>query len=304
MKFSVQLPTDRVDDLEAFGTAEAISENAAAAERAGFDACYVTEHPFPPDSWLASGGHHALDPFVSLSVAAAATSRLRLHTNILVLSYRNPFLAAKAIASVDAVSGGRVIVGVAAGYLVDEFEALGAPFEERNDRSDEALVAMKEAWRGDSVEMKGSGFDARGNTMRPTPIQRPHPPIWVGGNAPRAIRRAVEHGQGWSPFPLPAAGVGRTRSAAIESVEDLRRGIERMHTEARRQGREEPLDVNFVPFGLAMNRRRPLEVDALREQIAALESAGVTWLSVGMPTASREAYLDGLAEFSELFMDR
>jgi probable F420-dependent oxidoreductase len=302
MKYSVQLPTDRVENLEAFGTAEAIAENAAAAERAGFDACYVTEHPFPADAWLKGGGHHALDPFVSLAVAAVATTRLKLHTNILVLSYRNPFMNAKAVASLDVVSGGRTIVGAGAGYLVDEFAALGAPFEERNDRSDEALVAMKAAWTGSSVRMSGRGFEARGNTMLPIPLQRPHPPIWIGGNAPRAIRRAVDHAQGWSPFPLPAAGADRTRSAAIESVEDLARGIARMREYAESRGRTEPLDVNFVPFGLEMNRRRALDVEALRDQFGALEAAGVTWVSVGMPTRSRSAYLEGVAEFAELFI--
>lgn len=304
MRFSVQLPTDRVEAIETFCTAEAIADHAAAAERTGFDACYVTEHPFPPDRWLKSGGHHALDPFVSLSIAATATTRLRLHANILVLSYRNPFLAAKAIASLDVISGGRVIAGVAAGYLEDEFAALGAAFDGRNDRSDEALIAMKAAWTGETVRLQGAGFEARGNTMRPVPVQQPHPPIWVGGNAPRAIRRAVEHGDGWSPFPLPAAGAGRTRSAAIESVADLAKGIERMHAQAREQGRDRPLDVNFVPFGLGMNRRGPLEVEALREQLAALAEIGVTWLSVGMPTQSRAAYLEGLEEFAEAFLDR
>jgi len=302
MRFSVQLPTDRVEQIEDFATAEAIAANAAAAEAAGFDACYVTEHPFPADAWLERGGHHALDPFVALSIAAAATARLRLHTHILVLSYRNPFLAAKAIASLDVVSGGRAIVGVAAGYLADEFAALGVPFEARNDRSDEALVAMKAAWTGESIRMRGAGFEARGNRMRPTPIERPHPPIWVGGNSPRAIRRAVEHGQGWSPFPLPAVAAGRARSAAIESVGDLARGIERMRALAEERGRREPLDVCFVPFGVEMNRRRPLEVGPLREQLHALETIGVGWVSIGMPTRSRSAYLEGLAEFSELIL--
>ena len=302
MKISVQLPTDRVENIEAFGTAEAITENAAAIERAGYDACYVTEHPFPADRWLKGGGHHALDPYVSLSVAAAATTRLLLHTNILVLSYRNPFMNAKAIASLDAVSGGRTIVGTGAGYLVDEFAALGAPFEERNDRSDEALVAMKAAWSGESVKMSGRGFEARGNTMLPTPVQKPHPPIWIGGNSPRATRRVVDHAQGWSPFPLPAAASGSTKSSAIETVEDLGRGIERMRRYAEKQGRSEPIDVNFVPFGLGMNRREPLAVDSLREQFAELEAIGVNWISVGMPTASRAGYLEAVQEFAELFI--
>jgi probable F420-dependent oxidoreductase len=302
MKFSLQLPTDRVENLAEFGTAEAIVEIATATERAGFDACFVTEHPFPSDEWLSGGGHHALDPFVSLAVAAGATKKLLLHTNILVLAYRNPFLTAKAVASLDAVSGGRVIVGAGAGYLESEFAALGADFAHRNDRSDEALVAMKAAWRGESVTMSQPGFEAAGNTMLPAPIQKPHPPIWIGGNSPRAIRRSVDFAQGWSPFPLPAVATARTRTAAIENVDDLAAGIARMKEYADKQGRTEPLDVNFVPFGLHMNTRKVPADDVLHEQFAALEAAGVTWVTLGLPTTSRGEYLESLARFAETFL--
>ncbi|MFK7897092.1 MAG: TIGR03619 family F420-dependent LLM class oxidoreductase [Myxococcota bacterium] len=302
LKFSLQLPTDRVEDLEEFGTAAAIMEIAQATEAAGFDASFVTEHPFPTDKWLGSGGHHALDPFVSLSLAASTTTSLKLHTNILVLAYRNPFLTAKAISSLDVVSGGRVIMGVGAGYLEGEFAALGAPFSDRNDRSDDALDAMKAAWTGESVKLSRIGFDAAGNTMRPPPVQKPHPPIWVGGNSPRAIRRAVDFADGWSPFPLPAGGAGRTRTAAIESVADLAAGIDRMREYAAKQGRTAPLDVNFVPFGLHMNTNAVPDDDALHEQFAALEEAGVTWVTLGLPTPSRAAYLESLARFAETFL--
>lgn len=302
LKFSLQLPTDRVEAVEEFGTAEAIAEVARAIESAGYDACFVTEHPFPTDDWLASGGHHALDPFVSLGVAAGVTERLLLHTNILVLAYRNPFLTAKALASLDVVSGGRVIVGAGAGYLEGEFAALGADFAGRNDRTDEALLAMQAAWSGESVSFDGQGFSAAGNTMRPPPVQTPRPPIWIGGNSPRAIRRAVDFADGWSPFPLPAAGAGRTRTAAIETVEDLAAGIGRMRDYAAERGREAPLDVNFVPFGLPMNARRVPEDDALHEQFAALEAAGVTWVTLGLPTKSRAGYLEALARFAETFL--
>ena len=302
LKFSVQLPTDRVDNLAEFGTAEAITEVARAAEAAGYDAAFVTEHPFPTDAWLGTGGHHALDPFVSLAIAASATSDLLLHTNILVSGYRNPFLTAKAVASLDAVSGGRVIVGFGAGYLEGEFDALGADFANRNDVSDDALVAMKAAWSGESVEMSRSGFHAAGNTMLPTPIQKPHPPIWIGGNSPRAIRRSVDFAQGWSPFPLPAAGAGRTRTAAIENVDDLATGITRMKEYAEKQGRVEPLDVNFVPFGLHMNTRKVPSEEALHEQFGQLEEAGVTWATMGLPTKNRGEYLDLLSGFAETFL--
>jgi probable F420-dependent oxidoreductase len=302
LKFSVQLPVDRVDEISEFGTGEAISEIARAIEAAGFDACFVTEHPFPTDRWLERGGHHTFDPFVALAVAATATRTLKLHTHILVLPYRNPFLVAKAIASLDVVSGGRVIVGAGAGYLEGEFAALGVGFGDRNERFDDALVAMQAAWTGESVAMSMPGFTADGNTMRPRPIQRPRPPIWIGGNSLRAIQRAVDFADGWSPFPLLPAGAAHVRSTAIESLDDLRMSIERMTDYAAMQGRDDPLDVNFVPFGLPMNVRSLPPDDALYEQFFALESAGVTWVSLGLPTASRKSYLESLAHFAETFL--
>src|SRR5450755_4125708 len=140
MKLSVELPIASPDELMTC---------ALAIEEAGFDACFVTDYPFPTRAWLTTGGHETLDPFVALSFAAAATGRLRLHTNCLIPAYRNPYLAAKAVATLDACSRGRVILGVALGYLEPEFEALGVPFAERARRLDEALSAMKAAWAGE-----------------------------------------------------------------------------------------------------------------------------------------------------------
>ena len=299
MRFSVQLPTDRVEPEQEFGSLAAIAEVAGAAESAGFDAVYVTEHPIPPDAWLATGGHHSLDPFVALTAAAATTRRLRLHTNILVLPYRNPFLTAKAIASLDQVSGGRVIAGVAAGYLEGEYAALGADFATRNAGCDDALEAMKRAWSGETVAFEGRGFVAEANTARPRPFQQPHPPIWIGGNTRRAMERAVRHGQGWSPFPVPGRFAGRTRTAAIETPEDLRARIDWLRRAAEDAGRSEPLDVNFVPFDHGMNVARPPAFDAFCEQVRALEAVGVTWLSVGAPLGGRAEVLDWIEGFGE-----
>ena len=299
MRFSVQIPSDRVERGSEFSSAEAIAELAIASEAAGFDAAYVTEHPLPTDAWLSSGGHHALDPFVALSVAAAVTSRLLLHTNILVLPYRNPFLTAKSVASLDAVSGGRVIAGVAAGYLEGEYRALGADFERRNELSDEALVAMKLAWKGESFRFRGEDFEVEGNTALPAPLQSPHPPIWVGGNTRRAMRRTAEHAQGWSPFPLPQRATKRTRTSAIETPAELGEKIRWLHDYAREIGRSEPLDVNFVPFGRNMNSPEALDVADFAEQLQALADVGVTWVSVGMPGQSRAAYCEDLARFGD-----
>ena len=181
MKFHVGLPTDRVDAGAEFVSAEGIAVVARAAENAGFHSVFVTEHPYPEDAWLASGGHHALDPFVALSFAASATTTVRLFTNLCVVPYRNPFLVAKAAMTLDVLSGGRLTLGVGAGYLEPEFRALGVDFDERNELLDEGLVAIKRAWTESGVEMTGRHFEVRGHTMLPRPAQSPHPPIWVGG---------------------------------------------------------------------------------------------------------------------------
>jgi probable F420-dependent oxidoreductase len=304
MRFSGQLATDHVLQGAEFTSAAAIGEMAHALEAAGFDAGYVTEHPFPTDEWLATGGHHALDPFVALGAAAAATRRLRLHLNVLVLPYHNPFLAAKSIASLDVVSGGRVIAGVAAGYLEGEARALGADFARRNALADEALVAMKLAWSGASVKHAGPGFEASGNTMLPAPLQKPHPPLWIGGNSRQALRRAAEHAQGWSPFPVPAAAGRRARTAPIESIGELAGRIRELREHAAALGRSEALDVNFVPFGLAMNQSGTPDPDAFCEQLERLAQIGVTWVSIGIPCPTRTAYCENAARIGEQVIGR
>jgi len=298
MRFSVQLPTDRVDLPEEFGTAEAIAEMAGAVEAAGFDACFVTDHPFPSDRFVReAGGHHALDPFVALSFAAAATTRLRLQTHILVLPYRNPFLTAKAVASLDAVSGGRVIMGVAAGYLKDEFQALGADFDGRNAFCDEALRAIRAAWTEDGLRFEGTGYRADGHSLRPRPVQKPHPPIWVGGNSKAALRRAAELGDGWLPVPAPEKMAGFIRTAPIASLDDLRARMALLQEYAQAAGRERPLDVCFVPFGLNMNRQDALDSGVLRARIGELEAIGVTWLTLTLPARSRAEYCERVTDF-------
>jgi probable F420-dependent oxidoreductase len=304
VRFSGQLPTERVSKASELAGAAAIGEMARALEDAGFDAGYATEHPIPPEAWLAAGGHHALDPFVALTAAAAATERLRLHTNVLVLPYRNPFLTAKAAASLDVVSGGRLILGVATGYLEGEFEALGADFAERNAVSDDALLAIQLAWTGGIVTRRGPGYRADGNRMLPPPVQRPHPPIWVGGNSRLALRRAAEHGQGWSPFPVSAELSQRTRTARLETFEELAARIQELREHAAQRGRREPLDVIFIPFGQGMSPRELPDPDAFCEQAQRLAGIGVTWLSVGLPSPSRAGYCENAARFGETVIAR
>jgi len=287
VRFSVQLPTDRVALPAEFGSARAVAEMARAAEGAGFGSVYVTDHPIPGEAWLRSGGHHTLDPFVALSFAAAATERIRLQTHVLVLPYRNPFLVAKAAATLDALSGGRLTLGVSAGYLESEFAALGVPFADRNERTDEAISALRAAWSGECVALEGRGFRAEGNRALPVPVQKPGPPIWVGGNSRRAIRRAVELGDGWLPFPAPKRLASHVRTAALSSLDDLHAALSYAREHAVRIGRRAPLDVCFVPFGFELGVGDAAAAARLGEVLPSYRDAGVTWLAVGVKADTR-----------------
>lgn len=303
MRFSFGLPTHRVDAPGELLGAAAIGQLAAAAEAAGFDAVSATEHPFPPVAWLRHGGHHALDPMVALTCAAAATGHARLHTNLFVLPYRNPFLAAKAVASLDVVSGGRVVLGVGAGYLEGEFDALGVPVAGRNDRLDRSIAAMRAAWTGRPVVLEGDGWAARGNQALPVPVQEPNPPLWIGGNSPRAARRAVELGDGWSPFMASAGVAGATRTTAIAGIDELARRIGALHLAAAEAGRTRPLDVVTVPGALALDPAGPdridaVDLDAVAGEVAELGAAGVTWCVVTLPGRDLDAQLASVSAFA------
>jgi probable F420-dependent oxidoreductase len=292
MLVSIGLPTHLVDQGDEFVSAEAIAELSLAAEGAGFAAVSVTDHPFPADKWLAHGGHHAIDPFVALSFAAAATSTVRLHTNLLVVSYRNPWLAAHQVATLDRLSGGRMILGIGAGYLEGEFEALGADFTTRNERTDESIRLMRRAWTGESVD---------GNTMSPTPAQAGGPPIWIGGNSRRAIRRAVELADGWSPFPSgPPKAAKFTRTTSLMTPEDLGAAVGYANEHADAVGRTAPLDVIFMPVGLTMlgNGTR-FEGKAVLDEVGQLVDAGMTGFSVNLDARSRADLADEMARFGD-----
>src|SRR5262245_32167890 len=160
MRFILNYPETNGTDRDMLD-AGPLDEVAAAAEKAGFDAIALTEHPIPGASWLRAGGHQSLDPFVALGFAAAATTRLRLMTNLSVAPYRNPFLLAKAAATVDRLSGGRLILGLGAGYQKSEFFALGVDASERAALFEEALDVLPLHWRGEPFTHQGLHFNAR-----------------------------------------------------------------------------------------------------------------------------------------------
>lgn len=293
--FSLELPTQRVDAQEAFVTASAIAAISRAAEAAGYAAVHVTDHPAPDAKWLDHGGHHALDPFVALSFAAAATDTVKLLTNVYIAAYRNPFLGAKAIHSLQVLSGGRLIIGTAAGYLKPEFRALGVDFDQRGALLDEALDVLDKVLAGDDVAYSGSSFTARGVRLRP--VATP-PPVWVGGNSKPAVRRAVSRGQGWAPFNTFGYATA-SRTAEISTVEELESAITWARGYATEIGRTAPLDICFSAGTMLDDGRSTDERHALIERLAA---AGVTWLPIAPVGENRDEYIGRAAAFAKEFV--
>ncbi len=296
ISYSLELPTHRVEAEEEFVSAPAIREIARAAEASGFAAVHVTDHPAPDTRWLDHGGHHALDPFVALSFAAAATTDIKLLTNVYIAAYRNPFLGAKLVQSLDVLSGGRLILGTAAGYLKPEFRALGVNFDNRSALLDEALDVLDRVLTGDDVSYEGTSFSARGVRLRPVPKSRP--PIWVGGNSKRAVRRAVSRAQGWAPFNTFGYAAA-SRTAEISTLEQLESAIAWARTYAAEIGRTDPLDICFSAGNLLDASR---STDERHATIARLEAMGVTWLTVSPSGATRAEVVDHAKAFAGEFI--
>lgn len=304
MRISMALGLGRLSEPGEFLSVAAVAEMAGALEKAGVDACYVTDHPAPSRAWLQAGGHSALDPFVQLAVAASVSTRLLLHTHIVVLPYRNPFVTAKAAASLDVLSGGRLILGVGVGYMREEFDALGVPFAERGALVDEALATLKQVWTGEAVTLQGRHFDARAVQALPAPAQRPHPPIWCGGNSEKAIRRAVRHCDGWSPFPARGKLSAITGTDQLASVEELGRKIAFARGLCEELGRSRPFDVCMVPFDMTLYSGKRLDADAILEQLEELAAVGVTWCAIALPGESRAHYVENVLWFGEEVLAR
>lgn len=268
---------------------------AQTAEACGVDAIALTDHPAPPSKWLHAGGHETFDPFVGLGFFAAATERISLMTHLAVVPYRNPLLLAKSMTTVDVLSGGRAIFVLGAGYLRSEFRALGVDFDERNELFDEALEVLHGVWSTDGLDYDGRHFQARGQVMAPGPVQRPHPPLWIGGNAAIVRERVARSAQGWSPLQGGTGLAQTARTAPIETLDDLARLIGDLRDRLEAHGRDrDDIDIN------AVNPARGRSTHEQINGIAALADLGVTWTYVDLdPANGFEASLEGLRHFSE-----
>jgi probable F420-dependent oxidoreductase len=272
-------------------TPELVGAVGREAEERGFESIWVAEHvvlfdeydsayPYDPSGRFPAGGDAGMvEPFTALTYLAAVTERIRLGTGICLVPQRNPVYTAKAVTDVDALSAGRVDFGVGVGWLREEFEALGVPFDRRGQRTDEYLAAMRSLWCDEVSEFHGELYDLRPCRMYPKPVQRPHPPIHVGGESDAALRRVARLGQGWFTFgrlpeDLPPAlerldaalaAEGRTRADITLSVSPY------MHPVTPESvGRYAELGVDrLVVLCLAFT------VDMLRTQLDLLEESAL-----------------------------
>lgn len=210
MKFGITLP-----HYAGFPSPHAVVEVAQRAEALGYDAVWVTDHIGVPAPYVARFGATFYEPLMVLGWVAAHTTRIGIGTSVIILPYRNPLHVAKAIATADHLSGGRVLFGVGAGWCQEEFAALGVPFQERGARTNEYLRLIKTVWTEEAPRFEGRYHRFADISWLPRPVQRPHPPIWVGGKSEAAMRRAAAFADVWHPnFTTPeelANGVGQFR---------------------------------------------------------------------------------------------
>ena len=195
MNFGVWIPNCRH-----LATPDIIRSTAVRAEQLGYDSLWVSDHVVVPHANVKNFGETVFDPLVTLAVAAGATRRVRLGTTVLIVPYRNAVVTAKMIASLDALSGGRVVLGIGAGWVAAESAMLGVPFAERGAMTDEYLAAMQELWTKREPSFAGTYTQFSGLVFEPKPMQTPHPPIWVGGHGRASLRRTAQFGAAWHPI--------------------------------------------------------------------------------------------------------
>ena len=199
---------------------------ARAAEDAGFESLWVADHVVLPDPPLAQRPMDPvmplLDPVVMLTFFAAHTQRIRLATGVIILPQRNPLVLAKQLASLDVLSGGRLLFGIGVGWCEPECQAVGAPFHQRGRMADEYLAAMRAIWSQEKPHYQGRHVAFSGVQARPQPLQQPIPVI-VGGRTPAAFRRAVEQGHGWYGFGLDVTQTMQDLKALQEAAQRYER---------------------------------------------------------------------------------
>jgi probable F420-dependent oxidoreductase len=292
MKFGVWLPNCRhlaIPDI--------IRATAVLAEQLGYDSVWVSDHVVVPRANVVNFGETVFDPLVTLAVVAGATSRVRLGTTVLIVPYRNAVVTAKMVASLDALSGGRVVLGIGAGWVAAESAMLGVPFAARGPMTDEYVQAMRELWTSRAPSFAGKYVQFSDLVFEPKPVQQPHPPIWVGGHSRAALRRTVDVGAAWHPINRPP--------------EELRAGQAELTRLCQVRGRATPPaltlrnDLRVLRAGEAPPKSAHAgrviagEPAALVEQLTELRECGVEHLVLEFLAADGRELDEQLAAFAE-----
>jgi probable F420-dependent oxidoreductase len=287
-----------------------------AAERLGYGFISVNDHVIVPrdiasrypysesGEWAGAAAGECLEQLSTLSFLAGRTERIKLLTSVMVVPHRQPVLAAKMLATIDVLSGGRLIVGCGVGWLQKEFEALSAPpFAERGRATDEFINAFKMLWTDAAPKLQARHVDFDNIIFAPKPVAQPHPPIWIGGEGPQALKRAVRIGDGW----YPASNNPHYR---LDSAERLAQRVSELARLAESAARDpSAIDVGFLilwPVAwkaqqTADGARRLLTGDAgdMAADIAALAQAGARHLCLTFQTASLAETLERMQRFAE-----
>jgi len=262
-----------------------IDELARAAEQRGFESLFVPEHthipasrrtPWPGGPSLPREYWHTLDPFVSLATAAAVTTRLKVGTGICLIIERDPITTAKEVASLDFVSGGRLLFGIGGGWNAEEMENHGTDFKSRFRLLRERVLAMKEIWTKEEAAFHGEFVNFDPIWSHPKPVQKPHPPVLLGGESGHTLQRVVDFCDGW--FPRGRAG-----------DDTIVRGLADLRARAARAGR----DMKTLSVSVFGAKPEP----AVLERYAA---AGVTRVLFGLPSAGRDTVLPLLDQYARL----
>ncbi|TFG77199.1 MAG: TIGR03619 family F420-dependent LLM class oxidoreductase [Thermodesulfobacteriales bacterium] len=196
MNFGITLP-----NFGKYADKNEILNIATAAQELGFDSIWVSDHIVIPDTHKGFGDVF-YEPIVTLSYLASITKGIKLGSSVIILPYRNPVVLAKMVSTLDQLSGARVILGIGAGWLEKEFQALGVPYSDRGEMTDEFLKVLKTLWTQENPSFNGKYFNFSDIKFLPKPVQKPYPPIWIGGGSDKAIERAATYGDGWHPVGL------------------------------------------------------------------------------------------------------
>jgi len=214
-------------NLGTFNHPDAIERLVVTAEQLNFESIWTGEHVVLVDPQVAPSPVPPLSTFVdtvaSLAFAAAKTTRIKIGSGIILIAQRDPIVLAKELAGIDVLSKGRLLVGVGVGYVKGEFDALGIPFDERGPRASEHIEVLRTLWTSEKPAFSGRFTKFSGIQARPFPVQKPHPPIHVGGMSAPALRRAVAQGNGWYGFFLDVANTGKM----IEGLRETAKRVER-----------------------------------------------------------------------------